>query len=261
MLFFSLRISREEMPKQAKPHVGTSGFTLLEMVVTLTILGFILLIIFGAFRLGLSAWEKGESSGEEYQKVRAVSQLLSQQLKSMVPYKVKTEKAEGDYLAFEGKSDSLKFVSAVSIRGKQPKGFVYVTYAFREGGNEGGRLVVYEQRVLNRKNFFEEGPDEESGVPVIEGISEIQFEYYREGDSAKNEEEAWTDGWDAKEEKELPKAVRMTVTYKNGQSEKEALPTTLLASVRANRFEDMKSTLPAGSGVGRIIQRRLRGSN
>ena len=50
------------MPKQVRPHVGTSGFTLLEMVVTLTILGFILLIILGAFRLGLSAWEKGESS-------------------------------------------------------------------------------------------------------------------------------------------------------------------------------------------------------
>jgi len=249
------------MPKQVKPHVGTSGFTLLEMVVTLTILGFILLIIFGAFRLGLSAWEKGESSGQEYQKVRAVSQLLSQQLKSMVPYKIKTEKAEGDYLAFEGRSHSLKFVSAVSIRAKQPEGFVYATYAFREGGNEGGRLVVYEQRVLIKKNFFEEEPDEESGVPMIEGISEIQFEYYREEDPAKNENGGWLEEWNAKEEKELPRAVRITVTYKNGQSEKEALPTTLLASVSANRFEDMRSTLSARSGVGRIIQRRSRGGN
>jgi hypothetical protein len=227
----------------------------------MTILGFILLIIFGAFRLGLSAWEKGESSGEEYQKVRAVSQLLSQQLKSMVPYKIKTEKAEADYLAFEGRADFLKFVSAVSIRAKQPEGFVYVTYAFREGGNEGGRLVVYEQRVLIKKNFFEEEPDEESGVPMIEDISEVQFEYYRGEDPLKNQSAEWVDEWNAKEEKELPRAVRMTVTYKNGQSKKEALPMTLLASVRANRFEDTKSTLPAGSRAGRIIQRSLRGGN
>jgi len=245
----------------ARPHAGASGFTLLEMVVTLTLLGFILLIIFGAFRLGLSAWEKGESSGEEYQKVRAVSQLLSQQLKSMVPYKIKTEKAEGDYLAFEGKPHSLKFVSAVSIRAKQPEGFVYATYAYREGGNEGGSLVVYEQKVLIKKNFFEEGPDEKSGVPVIEGISEIQFEYFRGEDLVKNQSEEWVDQWNAKEEKELPRAVRITVTYKNGQSKKETLPMTLLASVRANRFEDTMSGLPAGSGVGRIIQRRLRGGN
>ena len=33
----------------------TTGFTLLEVIIALTILGFILLIIFGAFRLGLSA--------------------------------------------------------------------------------------------------------------------------------------------------------------------------------------------------------------
>jgi general secretion pathway protein J len=165
------------MLKRVWHDVGSSGFTLLEMVVTLTILGFILLIIFGAFRLGISAWEKGESSREEYQKVRAVSQLVSRQLKSMVPYKIKTEKAEGDYLAFEGSARSLKFVSALSMKAKQPEGFVYAIYEFKDGGNEGGRLVVYEQRVLIRKNFFEEQPNEESGVPLIEGISDIRFEY------------------------------------------------------------------------------------
>jgi len=236
------------MLKQVRPDVGTSGFTLLEMVVTLTILGFILLIIFGAFRLGISAWEKGESSREEYQKVRAVSQLVSRQLKSIVPYKIKTEKAEGDYLAFEGSARSLKFVSALSMKAKQPEGFVYAIYEFKDGGNEGGRLVVYEQRVLIRKNFFEERPNEESGVPLIEGISDIRFEYYQEEDSLKNRKEGWVEEWNAKEEKELPRAVRMTVTYKSGPSEKEETPMTLLASVSANRFEDVKPSPFGGSG-------------
>jgi general secretion pathway protein J len=229
------------------------------MVVTLTILGFILLIIFGAFRLGISAWEKGESSREEYQKVRAVSQLVSRQLKSMVPYKIKTEKAEGDYLAFEGSARSLKFVSALSMKAKQPEGFVYAIYEFKDGGNEGGRLVVYEQRVLIRKNFFEERPNEESGVPLIEGISDIRFEYYQEEDSLKNRKEGWVEEWNAKEEKELPRAVRMTVTYKSGQSEKEETPMTLLASVSANRFEDVKP--PPSGRLGRAIRERLQRGN
>ncbi|MDO8958011.1 MAG: type II secretion system protein, partial [Deltaproteobacteria bacterium] len=46
------------------------GFTLVEVMITLTILGFILLMIFGVFRLGLSAWEKGENLKEDYQQVR-----------------------------------------------------------------------------------------------------------------------------------------------------------------------------------------------
>jgi general secretion pathway protein J len=247
------------MLKRVWHDVGSSGFTLLEMVVTLTILGFILLIIFGAFRLGISAWEKGESSREEYQKVRAVSQLVSRQLKSMVPYKIKTEKAEGDYLAFEGSARSLKFVSALSMKAKQPEGFVYAIYEFKDGGNEGGRLVVYEQRILIRKNFFEERPNEESGVPLIEGISDIRFEYYQEEDSLKNRKEGWVEEWNAKEEKELPRAVRMTVTYKSGQSEKEETPMTLLASVSANRFEDVKP--PPSARLGRAIRERLQGGN
>jgi len=59
---------------------GPSGFTLIEVIVTLTILGFILLIISGAFRLGLSAWDRGEETREVYQRQRTVSQLVTRQV-------------------------------------------------------------------------------------------------------------------------------------------------------------------------------------
>jgi hypothetical protein len=176
----------------------------------MTILAFILLIISGAFRLGLSAWDKGEQTREGYQRQRTVTQLLTRQVKSVVPYKIKTEKAEGDYLAFEGKAHSLKFVSALSLKAQRPEGFVFSIYEFKEGGQEGGRLLVYEKRVTN-KDFFEEGPKEEEGVSVLEGLSDVRFEYFREEDTEKTRSEAWLDEWNAKEEKELPRALRVTL--------------------------------------------------
>jgi general secretion pathway protein J len=225
---------------------STTGFTLIEVIVTLTVLGFILLIIFGAFRLGLSAWERGESTKEEYQKVRIITQLISQQIKSIFPYKIKTQKAEGNYLAFEGKGHSLKFVSTLSIKAKQPEGFVYAIYEFKEGGSEGGRLILYEQRVLNR-DFFEEEPKEELGIPLLEGISNVRFEYYQEEDQVKNRKEEWVGEWNAKEEQALPKAFRMTITYpayrqasKNGKDKGENSSMTVLASIPSYRFEEVR---------------------
>ena len=246
-LFPSGNLGGNGMLRQVRHDInGGAGFTLLEVIVAMTILGFVLLIVFGAFRFGLSAWEKGESTKEEQQKVRALSQLVSGQIKSIVPYRIKSQKAGGDYLAFEGKSRSLKFVSALPIRAKHPEGFVHVVYEFKGGGREGGQLVLYEQRVLN-KDFFEERPKEDLSAPLFEGVSDVRFEYYRQEDKEKNWTEAWVDEWNAKDEKELPRALRMTITYKNEKTEREETPFTLLASIAAYRLEEVK-TAPTGFG-------------
>ncbi len=224
-----------------------SGFTLLEVIVTLTILGFILLMVSGTFRLGLSSWERGDDVKEDYQKIRMVSQLVSRQIKSLVPYKIRTEKAEGNYLAFDGKAHSLRFVSALPIKARRPEGFVYVVYQFKDEGGKKGRFVLYEQRALNR-DFFEDDLKEDSAVTLFEGVSQIRFEYYREADKEKSRTEEWVEEWNAKEEKELPKALRMTITYWNERDKVEASPITVLASISAYQFEELR-TGPTGLAV------------
>lgn len=221
-----------------------TGFTLIEVTITLTILGLIVLIVFGAFRMGVSAWEKGDSLKDEYEKVRIASQLISRQFKSIVPYRVKTEKAEGDYVAFEGKSQTVRFVSALSTRARRPEGFVYAIYEFKQEGRDEGHLMLYEMRALN-KDLFEEHPKEEEGVSLCEGISKVKFEYYREENTDKNQQAGWVDEWNAKEEKELPRAIRMTMTYKDER--KEEVPITFLASIQAWKPETPGAT-PVGRG-------------
>jgi general secretion pathway protein J len=232
---------------------STTGFTLVEVMVTLTILGFVLLMIFGAFRLGLSSWERGESIKEEYQKVRILSQLISQQIKSIVPYKIKTKKAEGDYLAFEGKRHSLRFVSALPLKTKQAEGFVYVVYEFKERrGEEEGAFVLYEQKALNR-DFFEEEVKEELGITLLEGVTDIRFEYYQEENPDKNQKEGWVEEWNAKEVKAFPKSLKMTILQKNGKSRGEEIPITLVASLPAYQFEEVR-TVPARFGRRSVQQ-------
>jgi general secretion pathway protein J len=229
------------------------GFTLVEVIVTMTILGFLLLVVYGVFSMGRSAWERGDLIREKYQKSRILSQLISRQIKSAVPYKIKTEKAEGNFLVFEGTAQSLKFVSALSLRTTRPEGLVYAVYEFQEGGAEGGKLVVYEQRALT-KNFMEEKPKEESAIPLVDGVSSVRFEYYREEDPNQNREAAWVEEWNAKEENQLPRALRVTITPRKGQEGKEEMPITVFATLPSNQFEEIR-TGPARRVIPQAPQR------
>ena len=209
-------------------------------MVTMTILGFFLLLIFGTFRLGLSAWERGESNKDEYQRTRIVSQLIFQQMKSAIPYKVKSQKAEGDFLAFEGKARSLKFVSTLSLKARKPSGLVYAFYEFREGGPGGGQLILYEGRVLNR-NFLDDPPREEALIPLLDGLADVRFEYFQEENADKNRAEGWVGEWSAKEENALPTAMRVTVFPRKGSGWTQESPLMVLASLPSNRYEDIRS--------------------
>ncbi len=216
------------------------GFTLVEVIVTMTILGFLLVVVYGVFGLGRSAWERGDGIREKYQKFRIISQMVLRQIKSTVPLKVKSEKAEGDFLAFAGTSQSLKFVSALSLKTGRPEGFIYTIYQFQEGGAEGGKLVVYERRALN-KNFMEEEPKEESGVALLEDLSSVRFEYYREEDPNKNREAGWVEEWNAKEENELPKALRITIQKNKNRENADEGRLTIFASLPSNRYEEIRT--------------------
>jgi general secretion pathway protein J len=218
--------------KQGK---GAPGFTLLELIVTFTILSLVVVMILGALRLGSASWERGEERVEKVQKKRIVLELLSQQMKSSFPYRIKSQKAEADFLAFLGERTSLRFVSAFSIRARKQEGLVFVIYKVEEERTSGKTLKVYEKRVLN-KNFLEETPDEEQFFTLADGLSDLNFEYFDEGES-KDASGEWLESWDAKEKKALPGQVKITVTWKEKKADSE-VPLPAVVSLPARVYDD-----------------------
>ncbi len=192
-----------------------AGFTLLELILSIAILSAVLVTIYSTLSMGSRAWEKGERDIEKVQRMRVVMDLLSREIKTAYPYKVTPSEldAHKEFYAFDGKKDSLSFVSCVPLHGGSGK-LSWLTFWVEEGQG----LVVVERDALRSDIFKErETIDKDQMVVLDANATDIRFEYYRaeEGDTdeAAEEETAWEEKWDAEEEEELPRAVSVSVTF------------------------------------------------
>jgi prepilin-type N-terminal cleavage/methylation domain-containing protein len=207
-------------------NLKSKGFTLLEVLVTLTILTMLLGVIFGCLHMGIRAWEKGEEIAEENQEMRIVKDLISQQIRSIYPYRFREGNIESP--AFKGEDDSIRFISTMGATSRGAVGLTFVSYFIDPSYG----LMLCEKRIFDRKTFEDEWNMEEDAIPFSSLVSEIAFEYEgEEGEEGSKE-------WDANKEGGFPHIVRVSLRYKEKLSDKEAT-TTLTIPLIAKPLEEM----------------------
>jgi general secretion pathway protein J len=169
------------------------GFTLLELILAITILSMVTLIIGSGFRLGINAWERGEAEADETQKLRVLSGLMSQQLKSIYPYKMEIE--EKEVVVFKGEPNSIMFVT--TLTDSSQGGLKWVRYLYENG------VLLYKEGILPDKKLLEKiSGDEEI---IDSNIREVKFAYF------SPDTDEWEESWDLG--RGLPKAVRVKIAY------------------------------------------------
>lgn len=201
-----------------------SGFTLLELLISLTIIGVILVIIFGALRIGTRAWEKGEADVEAQQREKVVLALIKRQISSFCAREIKHEDKE-PYL-FKGDGRSMSFMSRLAAVPATRSGMVYVKYIIRSTGKGGDALLLYEQDTVSvGSNGILEDPDEAEFHVLFPGAYDMAFDYLKRpeaGDSSPG----WQEVWDPGSDKGFPIAVRITF-----QRHKDAIPVRVIAPI------------------------------
>jgi len=189
------------------------GFTLLELLVSIAILSMVLVMIYGTLSMGSRAWEKGEEDIEKTQRMRVVMNLLSREIKSTFPYKVTPSELDThkEFYAFEGKKDSINFVSTVPLKGGR-RGLSWLSFWVES--EEG--LVVVERDALRSDIFKERNSIDNDEIEVLDSnVTSMKLEYY-ELKSGKEEGEGegeWKEHWDAEKERTLPHAVKIELTF------------------------------------------------
>jgi prepilin-type N-terminal cleavage/methylation domain-containing protein len=182
------------------------GFTLVELLIALAIVGALLAIAFGGLRVALSAWRQGEDRAEAHQHVRSVALTLARAMSAAYPYRASRSLAPEPVVLFAGTEQRVEFVTqAPPFPAAIPIAFTAVIFEFNEGGEPG--LVVRQQALPNQDPFAKA-----TLVYRDPTVTSVKLAYL--------DESGWRDSWDGAETKAAPRAVRLSVaTTLNGRTE------------------------------------------
>ena len=200
------------MRKSRVSGVGCRGFTLLELVISLTLVTVIVLIVTGAMRIGYRSIEKGEKKIESLERFRSSLSIIDAQIQSIAPITVDKEgTVEGakqgvhegtKEFYFTGENDSLTMTTNYSIWGGQ-RGYVLVTY--RVEADEAGKQNLYAaERMV--------GSEKDRETLLFKGLDKIIFQYFFKDPT--EEEGQWNDDWT--DTTKLPQKVLLRVVI-NGR--------------------------------------------
>jgi len=234
------------------------GFTLLELLISLTIFSVVSVIVYVTLNFCARAVERGETRSSENQRARAALALVSRQLKSAYPLVLQ---AEGEtFVYFLGEPDGVSFVSAAGR--PEAGGLEKVTYFLRE--DRGGRRSLW-VRTSSPTLPADLLDDREGSIiqetEVLPDVGSIFWEYLGQGQSRgygrqRNRGE-WNERWDGKKEQRLPTAIRISWKAHLGE-----LPYEWSLEVPLNAYDpppDVLGTPQGGTAGARRRQFRGRG--
>ncbi len=196
-----------------------SAFTLLELILAISIGTVVILLVSFAIRMGFFQMEKGSKWLEERYRDNSALFFVQQQLTSM-----RSELINKDII-FDGGSDKIVFISPISLERSYGQGLMMVYY-YVEDVNEGIRLNYKEKRFVpgeNLNSFKDQNISmftDSEVVEIVNGYDKISFKYLasQEDADATSDESApeWKDKWI---ENSLPKAVKVILTKEKKRQE------------------------------------------
>ena len=227
------------------------GFTLLELIVSITILGLIVGVLYGTLHVGLKSVDSSRSKSETFQRIRIAREILTRELRSAYLTPSSSDwtvflgdeffgKSGGDAgvgdegrIVFRGVNDvrdgkpfdRLRFDTLADY----PDGSLILTSV--DLGLAPGREEGEWDLLLARNPRY--GPWDADTVRLVRGVRELDIRYLKTDDE---NEPRWRDEWDS--ESELPEAIEIDLAWRedtDAESPVDHLPLLLYIPERPVR--------------------------
>ncbi len=207
------------------------GFTLVEMLISLSLIGLMVVLLFSGLRLGSKSWDSVEQHAGRNSEVRQVLGFIQRSLENAQP--LLQETAEGRKLLFAGEENALEFITPFSAylglgglylvrleeRSQDGGGQLLLTYWLHHPEVLEGEVDVPEWVSLrDGRSRVDAGAEDEQELRevfgqkvLLEGLEKIEVEYF--GTPFGDPEPSWQTEW--KEETQMPLAVRLRFEFED----------------------------------------------
>ncbi len=181
------------------------GFTLLEVLVSITIFSLVIVVLYAGYRLGLRSWESGEQTHAAISELRLAGSFIRRHAAQAFPLAISRNNAWR--LWFEGDTKRVVFVTAMPAYLGEG-GMYEMTLSVEE--HDDASVLMVSRRLLH--------PDAESGQPgvddqprpLIGDLVSARFDFF--GAASPDSEPSWQRRWEAKQR--LPNLVRLRLSSK-----------------------------------------------
>lgn len=188
------------------------GFTLLELLIAITLLGLILVLLFAGLRLGVRSWDAAQANVDTLNTVRSVEAFLRREIAQLYPYRWKTGSAHR--IAFLGEKHVLRFVAPLPSR-LEGGGLYAISLELQQRGND--KRIVWKHRPVSAEMQDFSALEATTGMVLasseLGGVEEVWFTYF--GVDAEGTDPKWLERWE--NDKRLPLLIRVQARLAHGE--------------------------------------------
>ena len=187
-----------------------AGFTLLELLVALTLLSLVFVALFGELRFATRAWDAADAKQDRNSELLSVHSFLRQRFQQIRVAAVEPgPDATDSTVVFDGSSRSMNFLATMPAN-ISDGGFYEISLS-SEIGQDGTNLFI-SWRPFDPDGTTNVADSPDNSRVLLRGVREVSFAYF--GKTADALAPQWWDIWPSRDA--APSLIRMRVSFEDG---------------------------------------------
>lgn len=193
--------------RKYRDREGEAGFTLLELLIAMTLLGLLMALLFGGLRFGARVWERSKEHTTGMDDVRIAQALIRTGIEQTYPLFLLTDPIH-PHMDFNGEPEALSFLATAPV-GIAAAGRAH--FDLRTTPSDGSAALIIRVRPELAWDDDQNATHQET---LLAGLRSLKLSYY--GYETQGGTAQWADRWT--DRFHLPELVRVEVAFEPGDT-------------------------------------------